>query len=414
MGRVPWKSSKQALLAMMLLCLFHSIFSNNTAMVVIFTPVVIRLAHAVDVMPSKLLMPLSYATILGGTCTLIGTSTNIVVDGVAQAHGLAPFRCSRSRRPGIIYGVVGVLYLYFIGSRLLPGPGDAVDHPDRSVAAALPHRSPDPARLVADRQDAGGRRADARAAITSSASSATTAPRSRARRADPEGRRPAGDAHQRRRVRRAAQRRCRPSDAAAAAGGRDDQPAQRADDGRHRRPGLELRRPRVAELDLRGTYGTSILAIHRRNENLHANFDQVRLAFGDTLLLEGPDDGLRRLFDRRQLINLTEVTERPFRRNKAWLAIVAVLAVMALSAFEVLPIAGAAFMAVAVVVVAGCLDVQEAYRSVHWPILMLILGMMAVGSAIETTGAGALGGRPSVRVWSARWARSSSCRWSTS
>jgi di/tricarboxylate transporter len=146
----------------------------------------------------------------------------------------------------------------------------------------------------------------------------------------------------------------------------------------------------LAELDLPGTYGTSMLAIHRRNENLHRKFDEVRLAFGDTLLLEGSDHGLRRLFDGRQLINLTEVTERPFRRDKAWIAIVAVLAVMALSAFRLLPIAGAAFMAVAVVIVAGCLDLQEAYRSVHWPILMLILGMMAVGSAIEATGAGEL------------------------
>ena len=146
----------------------------------------------------------------------------------------------------------------------------------------------------------------------------------------------------------------------------------------------------VRDLDLRGMYGTSILAIHRRNENLHANFDEVRLAFGDTVLLEGPPDGLKRLFDRRQLINLTEVTEQPFRRDKAWIAIVAVVAVMALSAFEILPIAGAAFMAVAVVIVVGCLDAQEAYRSIHWPILMLILGMMAIGSAMETTGAGAL------------------------
>jgi di/tricarboxylate transporter len=146
----------------------------------------------------------------------------------------------------------------------------------------------------------------------------------------------------------------------------------------------------VRELDLRGVYGASILAIHRRNENLHANFDEVRLAFGDTVLLEGPPDGLRRLFDRRQLINLTEVTEQPFRRHKAWIAILSVLAVMALSAFEILPLAGAAFTAVAVVIVAGCLDAQEAYRSIHWPILMLILGMMAVGSAMETTGAGTL------------------------
>lgn len=389
MGRVPWKSSKQAMLVMMLLCLFHSIFSNNTAMVVIFTPVVIRLSHAVGVAPSKMLMPLSFATILGGTCTLIGTSTNIVVDGVAQARGLAPFHMFEITAPGVIYGVVGVLYLYFIGRHLLPEretlSNTLIDLSQRRFLTEIliPHDSP----LIGKTPTDSG--------LTRSRGYHVLSVLRDNRGLDPEHGEPTLEAGDRLVMRTSVAefvglRSSGTADAASV-------PAVETISRRSVRMMEGIVGPEsifvgrsVSELDLRGMYGTSILAIHRRNENLHANFDEVRLAFGDTLLLEGPPEGLKRLFDRRQLVNLTEVTEQPFRRGKAWIAIIAVLAVMALSAFEILPIAGAAFMAVAVVIVAGCVDAREAYNSIHWPILTLILGMMAVGSAMETTGAGAL------------------------
>ncbi len=147
---------------------------------------------------------------------------------------------------------------------------------------------------------------------------------------------------------------------------------------------------RVADLNLRRLYDTRILAIHRRNENLHGKLDQVRLQFGDSILLEGSADGLKRLFDRQEMINLTEITERPFRRNKAWIAVAAVLAVIVLSAFEAMPIAATSFIAACVVVGARCLDPDEAYKAIHWPILMLIFGMLAIGTAMDTSGAGAL------------------------
>jgi di/tricarboxylate transporter len=147
---------------------------------------------------------------------------------------------------------------------------------------------------------------------------------------------------------------------------------------------------RIADLNFRRLYGVYILALHRQGENLGSGFDEVRLAFGDTLLLEGPPDGLRRLFERRVLVNLSEPTERPFRRDKAPIAIGAILLVMGLAALEILPIVALALVAATAVVILGCLTAEEAYAAIQWRILTLIFGMLALGLAMEKTGTAAL------------------------
>ena len=146
----------------------------------------------------------------------------------------------------------------------------------------------------------------------------------------------------------------------------------------------------VADLNLRRLYGAYILAIHRQGANVGGNFDQVRLQMGDTVLLEGPPQSMRQLFDYQEMINLVEPSEKPLRRTKAPIAVGAVLAVMGLAAFDVLPIAGLALMAAVAVVAFGCLEAEEAYRSIRWNILMLIFGMLALGVAMQNTGAAKL------------------------
>jgi di/tricarboxylate transporter len=146
----------------------------------------------------------------------------------------------------------------------------------------------------------------------------------------------------------------------------------------------------VADLNLRRLYGAYILAIHRQGAGLSGNFDDVRLRMGDTLLLEGSSESMKRLFDYQELVNLTQPTERPLRRDKAPIAIGAVLLVMVLASLEILPIAGLALMAATAIVALRCLDPEEAYNSIRWNILMLIFGMLAIGLAMEKTGAARL------------------------
>lgn len=105
---------------MMILIAGISAFINNTPVVAVFIPVVIQIAHSSGQNPSKMLIPLSFASILGGTCTLIGTSTNILVSGIAEKEGEAPISMFEMAPLGIVFLVIGIGYMTLVGIRLLP------------------------------------------------------------------------------------------------------------------------------------------------------------------------------------------------------------------------------------------------------------------------------------------------------
>jgi di/tricarboxylate transporter len=387
MSRIPWRSWEHALLVMMLGVAVLSAFVNNTPIVVIMTPVAIQLAHALSIPASRLLMPLSFATILGGTCSLIGTSTNIIVDGVTQAAGLQPFGLFEITAPGIIMAAAGITYYFLIGRRLLPDrqmlSDTLVDLSQRKFLTEIvvPQGSPLIGKTLGDAGLSRKRGHYVMDLIRDEGSF------------HPEFGEPKLQAGDRLVLRTSVAEFMELRDAgevAAAAASHALEPISTR--GVRMMEGIIGPRStfvgsRVADLNLRRLYQTYILAIHRQNENLHADFEGVHLQFGDTLLLEGPPEGLKRLFERQELINLTEVTAKPFRRNKAWIAILAVGLVIGLSAFEALPIAATSMIAAVAVIVFRCLEPEEAYNAIQWPLLMLIFAMLALGGAMQTTGA---------------------------
>ena len=368
-----------------------SAFMNNTPVVVILTPVAIALAHSIGLSASKLLIPLSYATVLGGTCSLIGTSTNIVADGAAQQQGMAPFSLFEISPVGIPLTIIGIVYLCTFGLRILPNretfSGLMAGSRQRQflTEVLVPLGSP----LIGKTADESGvgKKLNSRVVDVIRDRISLAAEIDKV-------------------VLQAGDRLVLRTNVGDVLGLRDKSDVLFGATGQHALEPIATQNTsvmegivgphsrfvgyRLADLNLRRQYSVYILAVHRQGENLGGNFDQVRLAFGDTILLEGPADGLKRLFEQGALVSLSEPTEQPLRRELGWLAIAALVAVILLATFEVMPISALALIASVVVIVGGCLDADEAYASLRWPMLMLIFGSLALGKAMESSGAAQL------------------------
>jgi di/tricarboxylate transporter len=144
----------------------------------------------------------------------------------------------------------------------------------------------------------------------------------------------------------------------------------------------------LKELNFRQQYGLIVLAMHRQGENLRENFERVPLEVGDTLLLEGSSERMKQLFAEQAFINLSQPKQQViYRRGRQWLAFLALLAVVVLGSMDFVPFEWVALGAALLVCVGGCLDADEIYRAVEWRVLVMIVGMIGLGVAMDRTGA---------------------------
>ena len=386
--RLVGQSDWSILLVLLPLVAFTSAFVNNTPVVLLFLPVVTGLAAKRNIKPSKLLIPLSFASILGGCCTLIGTSTNLLVSSTAAELGRIQFRMFDLAPVGGIIAALGILYLLTLGRRLLPSREtlasilQSTDDKKYRTEVAVLENSPLIGKRLTEtplKNLPNGRVLEVlrhQEALPFGLDEITLQ---------------AGD-----RIRLS----ILSSSVMEIKNLQGIEILQQSDD-----IGLEVIETEKAivvegaigpqsqfegdtirRLDLRRRYGIRILALHRQGVNLRKKFENTRLRFGDTLLIEGTQFGIQRLQESRDILLLAAAPCQAPRRHKRKYALAALVCFVLLATATSIPISVLALLAAVFVVITGCLENDEAYQSVNWRILFMIFGMLSLGLALEKTG----------------------------
>ena len=375
---------KTAVAGVILSVMAASAIMNNTPVVVVMIPVVVQLSQTLGTKASKLLIPLSYAAIMGGSLTLIGTSTNLLVDGVARGQGLDPFGIFEILPIGLVVCLWGLLYMTFFGPKLLPERDSMANMlSDKSkmkffTEAVIPPDSNLIGRDVTGVQlfkREGVRLVDVV-------------------RGDHSLRRNLGDV-----TLQVGDRVVLRTQMTELLSLQSNKELRRVDQVSAVEtttvevlitPGCKMVGRSLGSLRLRRRYGVYPLAVHRRNQNIGRQLDDLVVKIGDTLLLEGAPEDIQRLASDMDMVDVSHPSSRAFRRGHAPIAIGALVGIVALAALNVAPILLLAVLAVALVLVTRCIDAEEAFSFIDGRLLALIFSMLAVGAGLQNSGAIAL------------------------
>ncbi len=380
------------MLVMMLFISLMSSIMNNTAVVIIFIPILIRVADDLGISASKLLMPVSFAAIMGGICTLIGTSTNILVASIAESQGVASFSIFDFTPVGLGLLVTGYLFLFVVGIKMIPPRRKEKEEltEEYEMGNYLTDLVVEPgSNLIGNTldEDALTEQFDLDVLRIFKSDRNQSAQRSNVKIQSGDTLRFRGSAAE------------------------IDKLLNREDliplaahnwfdvDLRHGRDALieavvspesTLEGKSLDELNFYQNYGAVPLAIRHHGELKHEELNKIKLDGGDSLLLSLSSDRIAEIENNPAFVIASEVDVMRQRSNKTFIALSILLSVVGVGALELLPIAVSAGGGVILMILTGCLSTEEAYNAVNWRIIMLLAGVIPMGIAMDKTGAAGL------------------------
>jgi di/tricarboxylate transporter len=360
-----------------------SAFISNTATAAFFVPMTIGLARRLKINPSKLLMPLAFASILASSVTLVGTSTNVVVSGLMTQYGLQPLGMFELTPVGLPILVVGLAYMFFIGRHLIPvRDGDEADLQKEILPYCSEFEVTDESPWLGKTLDevALGKEFDLTVLRIVKPNGLTIEPRASTVLAS--------------------------GDKLLVEGQRNDLVALKDENvvtftGEFPDqelsnvlpmaevillPGSPLVGRTLWGVNFRDRYGMQVLGINRKGETLHRRISRARLQVGDQLLLQGDQETLNGLSKNNNFRVVSAELDLMPETEKAPAALFIFAGVVALVAFNVLSLPVAVMLGALVAFITRCITPTEAYRRVNWNIWLLISSMLALGQAMEVSG----------------------------
>ena len=387
LGRLARRSSGLMLFVLMVGVGVLSSFLNNTAAVAILIPVVIVVARRADTSPSKLLMPLSFASMFGGMCTVLGTSTNILASSIAEQAGLQAFGMFEFTKLGVIFFAVGLAYMMTLGRRLVP---DHRGQGDLTTSFGLGDYLTDLV-LQTESKSVGYSLASAPLVKELNIDVLQILRGEDTLRPTPETILREGDVLRiQGNLRTINELKGRAGVTFGMSMKWRDEHLQSTDTRLVEAvvgPSSPLAGKSLTESRLRANYGASVLAIRQHGTLRHGQFENITLMPGDALLIDVPNDQIEHLTQQRVFLVVSRAGIPRFDWSKASKAVAIVVAVVVVAATGLLPIVAAAATGALMMVLSGCVSTEEAYGAIEWNVLFLLAGMLSLGAAMEKTGA---------------------------
>ncbi|MEO8778986.1 MAG: SLC13 family permease [Rhodanobacter sp.] len=377
--RKPWLLT----LAVMLVIAPLGAFIKNIALVAIFLPLVLRVCQRTHTPPGRVLMPMAYAAQMGGVCTLIGTSSNLLADSLAQKQGLLPIGVFEMTKLGALLGVAGIIYLMLVGRFLLPKHIDAQQPEELDIGKyvtelELTAESPLVGKMIADARL--GEKFGVYPLELLRGERRVWSPRSQEL-AVGDVLLVRGDWAKIEEFRRDTKLRNAP-EARYVQG--DERPRVLAE--LMVAPASPIEGRRFAEWGAGWRYNATLLAIHRRGEVLRNKLSDVSLAVGDVLMVLVDEDRMQQLRGEESFIVLSERADARRMPRKALVAVGIMVAVVVFSGLRWLPIPIAAICGATAMALTGCFGRKDVYEGIDWKIIILLGAILPLGIAIEKTG----------------------------